>query len=161
MNEYKKVLDYDPWLITDKYNQNNQHKGFVENRWDQSIFSLLGKTLGCVSVGNETHFKSKPQEQYDFPFLAVRKHGHGLKDSIKFSINYKKQYDEPAYFEDINNAVSIIDQIKPLKYNKFSNVKKQGNSWEEYGFIAQDVNKVLPDLGSPTKKNNFLWERIK
>jgi len=104
LNKYKKVLDYDPWLITDKYNQKNQRKGFIENRWDQSIFSLLGKTLGCVSVENETHFKSRPKEQYDYPFLAVRKHGHGLKDTAKFLINYKKQYDEPAYFKDIHNV---------------------------------------------------------
>ncbi len=104
LNKYKKVLDYDPWLITDKYNQVNQINNFVENRWDQSIFSLLGKTLGCVSIKNETHFKSKPKEQYDYPFLAVRKHGHGIKDSAKFLINYKKQYDKPAYFEDINNV---------------------------------------------------------
>ena len=68
------------------------------------INSLLGKTLGCVSIKNETHFKLKPEEQYDYPFLAVRRHGHGLKDSTKFIINYKKQYDEPAYFEDKNNV---------------------------------------------------------
>ena len=101
LNEYKKVLDYDPWLITDKYNQRNQNEGFIENRWDQSIFSLLGKTLGCVSVKNETHFKSDPKNQYSYPFLAVRKHGHGIKDSAKFLFNYKKQYDKPAYFKEL------------------------------------------------------------
>lgn len=104
LQKYKEVLDYDPWLITDKYNHKKQSKSFIENRWDQSIFSLLGKTLGCVSIENETHFKLKPEEQYDYPFLAVRRHGHGLKDSAKFIINYKKQYDEPAYFEDKNNV---------------------------------------------------------
>ena len=54
-------------------------------------------------------------------------------------------------FEDINNAISIIDQIKPLKYKKFSNIQKLGNSWEEYGFIAQEIKKVLPIL---VKKGN-------
>lgn len=103
LNEYKKVLNFDPWLITDKYNNLNQVETFVENRWDQSIFSLIGKTLGCVSIDNETHFKSRPQEQYSYPFLAVRKHGHGLKDSIKYFTNYKKQFDQPAYFRDLKN----------------------------------------------------------
>jgi hypothetical protein len=59
-------------------------------------------------------------------------------------------------FEDIYNALSIIDQIKPLKYKKFSNIKKQGNSWEEYGFIAQDVNKVLPILVKEGKTSEKL-----
>lgn len=49
-------------------------------------------------------------------------------------------------FENINNAISIIDQINPLKYKKFSNIQKLGNSWEEYGFIAQEIKKVLPIL---------------
>ena len=41
--EYREVLKFDKKLITDEYNNITQHQGFVENRHDQSIFSLLTK----------------------------------------------------------------------------------------------------------------------
>ena len=89
-NEYSDVISHDMYLISDEYNSNNQVESFVENRHDQSIFSLLSKKRGCVSIENETHFSSDPTKQYDYPFLSVRTYGHGLKDKLKFKINYQK-----------------------------------------------------------------------
>lgn len=98
LNEFKKLLNYDQWLITDKYIK-NQSKEFIENRWDQSIFSLLSKKYGCETSKNETHFKNNINLQYNYPFLAVRRHGHGITDTLKFFTNYKKFADNPAYFK--------------------------------------------------------------
>ena len=98
LNEYKKLLDIDPYLITDKYNSLGQVEAFKENRHDQSIFSLLSKLHGGEYVLNETHFMDRINEQINYPFLAVRKHGHGLKDSIKFLTNYKNIKSSPVYF---------------------------------------------------------------
>ena len=99
LESYKDVLNYDPFLITDKYNNHKQIDGFKENRHDQSIFSVLSKVLGCVSIPNETHFKGKESEQFNYPFLAVRTYGHGYKDKLKYLINYKKKYDIPVFFK--------------------------------------------------------------
>lgn len=98
-NEYIEVLNNDMFLISDKFNNYNQIKEFRENRHDQSIFSLLSKSRGCVSIKNETHFSSNPLIQYDYPFLSVRTYGHGYKDKLKFKINYKKKYDLPVFFD--------------------------------------------------------------
>ena len=54
-DEYKKLLNYDPYLITDKYNMNHQIEGFNENRHDQSVFSLIVKTK--ISKNDSTAFK--------------------------------------------------------------------------------------------------------
>ena len=96
--KYREILKVDPYLITDKYNLNKQIDSFKENRHDQSIFSLLTKKYGGVVINNETEFKSSLNQQYNFPFLAVRKHGHGIKDTLKFLTNYKGINDQPVYF---------------------------------------------------------------
>ena len=97
--EYVEVIDHDMYLISDKFNSINQAEGFIENRHDQSIFSLLSKIRGCVSIENETNFSSDPTKQYEYPFLSVRTYGHGLKDKLKFKINYQKKYDLPVFFD--------------------------------------------------------------
>ena len=98
-NEYSDVINHNMYLISDEFNSNNQVESFVENRHDQSIFSLLSKKRGCVAIENETHFSSDPSKQYDYPFLSVRTYGHGLKDKLKFKINYQKKYDLPVFFD--------------------------------------------------------------
>ena len=97
--DYTKLLNFDMNLITDKYNHINKHDAFKENRHDQSIFSLLTKTLGGEIIPNETHFLDNKELQYNYPFLAVRKHGHGLKDSLKFISNYEQIRSRPVYFK--------------------------------------------------------------
>lgn len=97
-DEYRNVLEHDQKLITDRYNDTDQHDGFIENRHDQSIFSLLSKTHGGVIVNNETHFSQGLDQQTDYPFLAVRRHGHGVLDTVKFTLNYKNIKETPVYF---------------------------------------------------------------
>ncbi len=96
--EYKKLLKSDPYLITDKYNSNKQIQGFKENRHDQSIFSLLSKKFGSVTIKNETHFHGDISKQNLYPFLAVRKHGHGIKDTTKFLLNIDDIKNQPVFF---------------------------------------------------------------
>ena len=45
LNNFQKIIEYDNMLITDKYDK-NQIDGFVENRHDQSILSVLSKKYG-------------------------------------------------------------------------------------------------------------------
>lgn len=99
LNEYEEILRYDQKLITDFYNSKNQQDFFIENRHDQSIFSLLSKTRGCEKVQNETKFHNRKEEQYKYPFLSVRKKGHGPKDKLKYAINYKNFQNTPNYFQ--------------------------------------------------------------
>ena len=102
LNEFRKVMDYDQDLITDKYNNTNQYEYFVENRHDQSIFSMLSKKYGCEFIKNETEFKEMPHEQYEYPFLSVRKGGHGIKDKTKFYLTYYKKIKTPTFFDMID-----------------------------------------------------------
>ena len=67
LDKFEKILEYDPLLITDFYNK-NQNIGFVENRHDQSIFSILSKKYGSEIIENETEFKNRPEDQYSYPY---------------------------------------------------------------------------------------------
>ena len=87
--EYREVLNHDSQLITDKYNKTNQENYFIDNRHDQSIFSVLSKKFGSEVLSNESHHEHDIKNQHKFPFLAVRTYGHGKKDKIKFAFNYK------------------------------------------------------------------------
>ncbi len=100
INEFEKVLIFDSELITDKYNDNGQIEGFVSNRHDQSIFSLLTKKYGGVIIENETEFKHRPDKQYDFPFLSVRTYGHGIKDYIDFLLLNRSRLNETIFFDE-------------------------------------------------------------
>lgn len=96
--EFKKVLDHDPNCITDIYNQEQKLEGFVENRHDQSIFSILSKYIGSEIIPNETEFRMNKSEQYKYPFLSVRVYKHGLKDKFKYYILRDKKYKDTIYF---------------------------------------------------------------
>ena len=97
-NEYEILLDTNSELITDAYNQSYQINGFCENRHDQSIFSLMSKTLGSEIIPNETEFRNRPDEQYDFPFLSIRSHSHGLKDYLRYFLDRRSFLSEVKYF---------------------------------------------------------------
>ncbi len=98
INIFKEVLRADKNLITDMYNNENQHKGFIENRHDQSIFSLISKTVGSEIIENETEFKNRKNEQYEYPFLSVRRYNHGPKDKIKYFLFKKRMMSKTHYF---------------------------------------------------------------
>ncbi len=98
IKNFYNTVDYDPNFITDYYNTTSQISSFKECRHDQSIFSLLSKKMGSISVANETDFRNRIDMQYDYPLLATRRKGHGLKDRLRHTLfphYYKKR---PAYF---------------------------------------------------------------
>ena len=82
--DYKKVLNIDQNFITDFYTQ-KQYETFIENRHDQSIFSLLGKTYNSHILENETEFRKRKEMQFDFPILTVRASNHCFKDKFKLT----------------------------------------------------------------------------
>tara|TARA_B100000989_G_scaffold272002_1_gene229134 strand:+ start:30874 stop:31674 length:801 start_codon:yes stop_codon:yes gene_type:complete len=98
INIYKDLLDHDMYLITDKYSKNNQVKNFVSNRHDQSIFSMISKVYGSEIIENETEFSNRKHEQYDYPFLSVRRYNHGPKDKIKYFLFKKYMMNKTHYF---------------------------------------------------------------
>ena len=95
-NDYKNVLDFDINLITDSY-VNNQDNQFIENRHDQSIFSILGKIYDSIVLENETEFRNRKELQYDYPILTVRASNHGLKDKVKLML-FKSIYAKKTKF---------------------------------------------------------------
>lgn len=89
INSYFKLLEYDKYLITDKYNK-NQHQDFKFFRHDMSIISLLLNVHGCINTNDPHYFGDKYQafknkDYKKYPFLATR-----LRYSCNL-INNKKQ----------------------------------------------------------------------
>ena len=102
LESYSKLLETNDKLITDYYNEKPQNSQFIENRHDQSIFSLLTKIYGGEIIENETEFKDKPSEQYAYPFLSVRTYGHGIRDQARFYLNKKKYSKKTIFFKNLS-----------------------------------------------------------
>ena len=63
---FNKVINHDPYLITDKYNK-GQNTFFKENRHDQSIFGIIRKILGSITVNDNIETNN-----HNIPFIATR-----------------------------------------------------------------------------------------
>mmetsp|Transcript_29531 Transcript_29531/g.49052 ORF Transcript_29531/g.49052 Transcript_29531/m.49052 type:complete len:317 (+) Transcript_29531:126-1076(+) len=70
LDQVKHVMEADPWIVTDKYNKETKqlHPDFIDNRHDQSVFSVARKLSGCVAYPDESY----PSGQKDKPFWASR-----------------------------------------------------------------------------------------
>ena len=90
LNEFINLLDTDRYLITDKYNSIQKYEKFIENRHDQSIFSLLSKIYGSLQYREETHFKNRESKQYSYPILSTRHSQQNFLFKTIFYLNYKK-----------------------------------------------------------------------
>jgi hypothetical protein len=60
-------------LLNDSPSLTPNHPTFVENRHDQSIWSILRKQYGSVILSDETYFTNWNVEGIDYPFWATRK----------------------------------------------------------------------------------------
>ena len=71
MEMCKSIIDIDPWMITDKYNEEAKkfNPAFKENRHDQSIMSVARKKLGYVRIDGTESKNAQP----DKPFHVMRK----------------------------------------------------------------------------------------
>ena len=75
LEEYSKILEFDQKIITDYYNNNNQHFFFKDARQDQSIWSVIRKMFGSLMVDvDETVIDSLKNHNdiSNFPFWATR-----------------------------------------------------------------------------------------
>lgn len=73
LDKCMELLNYDPKLITDYYNKNNQCKDFRDNRHDQSILSVVRNKYGsCIIQGDETWTSGDWKELSNIPFLTTR-----------------------------------------------------------------------------------------
>jgi len=102
IQEFYKLLNVDPYLITDKYNDSQNSEFFKENRHDQSIFSLLSKIYGSINYENETHFKNRESLQYSYPFLSTRHSDQNLFFKSIYYLNYSKSSTTPRFFVNEN-----------------------------------------------------------
>jgi hypothetical protein len=70
---YYKLLYTNPLLFTDYYN-NNQQSYFIDNRHDQSIFSILRKISGSIILNDETWFQPFGNiSSLAYPFWGTRR----------------------------------------------------------------------------------------
>ena len=88
INSYFKLLEFDRYLITDKYNK-NQHQDYKFFRHDMSIISLLLNVYGCININDPHYFGDKYEafknkEYKKYPFLATRlRYSFNLKNTKK------------------------------------------------------------------------------
>lgn len=70
MASIQKVLEQDPYVVTDKYNDDARRANpqFIDHRHDQSLSSITRKQGGCVFLQDESY----PPGQADKPFWASR-----------------------------------------------------------------------------------------
>jgi hypothetical protein len=70
---FKQCLEYDKWLITDKYN-NNQNSNFKDARHDQSISSIIRKKIGSIVIPNDESWVVPFGDDNScyYPFWATR-----------------------------------------------------------------------------------------
>lgn len=97
IKEYNKVLEYDRYLITDKYSKINKklYPYFKGNRHEQSILSLLFKLHGCLHVNDPHYFGNQNEglnnpESKKYPFLAIRQRSATLNQMKKHDQNLIK-----------------------------------------------------------------------
>jgi len=115
LNSFQELLEYDKMLITDLYDK-NQIKGFIENRHDQSILSVISKKYGCIELDNEVWFKENPSNQYSYPFLAVQQRSYSIYELVKFYSQYTKHINSTIYFGDKLYSYQKPSILKRLKY---------------------------------------------
>lgn len=73
INLWGKALEDNPLLFTDYYNR-NQNAGFIDNRHEQSIFSVIRKIHNPLLLSDETWFAPFGNKQsLKYPFWATRK----------------------------------------------------------------------------------------
>lgn len=73
INLWGKALNDNPLLFTDYYNR-NQNSGFIDNRHEQSIFSVIRKMYNPLLLSDETWFTPfGNKESLKYPFWATRK----------------------------------------------------------------------------------------
>ena len=75
INLEEKTL-YDNKLLFTDYYHNNQYTFFIDNRHEQSVFSIIRKIHGSILLKDETWFGNNSfgnQESLKYPFWATRK----------------------------------------------------------------------------------------
>ena len=99
VNGFLDIINHDPKLITLEYDKVNQVDGFIENRSDQSILSILSKLYGVETVlDQEQNFNQFDMSQFNYPFLTVRKRKYSFLSKLSFYLNYKKRINSTIYF---------------------------------------------------------------
>jgi hypothetical protein len=75
-NIWYNVIYDNPLLFTDHYNNNNQESYFIDNRHEQSIFSVIRKMHNPILLKDETYFGKGnfgKEISLKYPFWATRK----------------------------------------------------------------------------------------
>jgi hypothetical protein len=68
------ALYRNPLVFTDHYNKNNQCEGFIDNRHDQSVCSIICKLYKTIVIEDETYFENGFGDEVSlkYPFWATR-----------------------------------------------------------------------------------------
>lgn len=72
-NEAYTIIDEDPLLITDHYNENNKRSCFIDHRHDQSLLSLLYKCSNYTHAVIDHTYSIDWSQLTHIPFLTTRK----------------------------------------------------------------------------------------
>jgi len=122
LKRFGDLLNFDPYLITDKYSTINQSDTFKENRYDQSIFRLLSKIYGCVEISrDETCSSEILATQKEYPFITTRRQ-YTLWQKVRFLLIYPYHIRQIIYFNQRKywfQKPSLVQRLN-YKFNKKS-----------------------------------------
>ena len=129
---------YDIAINTDN-NINSISKSVYFNNWYDTDDVLKGLIIGH---NNTKHFSVQKE-------VFVQGNITAFDLSIPSDIRLKKDV------KDITNGLEIINKLRPVSFNW----KKNNN--ESIGFIAQEIEEVLPEFVRDTRLNGELIKTIK
>lgn len=72
VDEWIQTLYNNPLLFTNDKNGVQQQQQFIKHKSDQSIFSVIRKTLGTAIIVDETYYLDFLREGQDYPIWAAR-----------------------------------------------------------------------------------------
>jgi len=120
VNGFLDIINHDPKIITLEYDKIDQINGFIENRSDQSILSVLSKLNGVETIlDQEQNFNQFDMSQFQYPFLTVRQRKYNIFKKLLFYLNYKKRINSPIYFY---RKITIIDKV--IYHMKIEKIKE-------------------------------------
>jgi len=123
-------------------NTDNNINSISKSVYFNNCYDTDSKLKGLIIGDNEKHFSVQKE-------VFVQGNITAFDLSIPSDIRLKKDV------EDITNGLEIINKLRPVSFNW----KKNNN--ESIGFIAQEIEEVLPEFVRDTRLNGEIIKTIK
>lgn len=125
--------------------EQNGSSGFGAQTWDMAG-NETNFFVRDVTNGSKLPFKILPNSPDNS--LRIGPNGVSITNAILPGATNPSDIRLKEKFVSLNDATSVIKELSPISYHYKSEMIKKHNysSKKQYGFIAQEVEKVLPEI---------------